>query len=205
LAAGLWGAGISGLTIHKKMKANGYLLHEGVTRNGAPFVAIATLSTSNRKTGDMVQVWFLLRDVNPVQGVKEAIDAATVCEGCPFASGNGCYVNVGQAPLSIWKAYKRGAYGYLAPKDYAEVFGGRKVRFGAYGNPSLLPLSIVKAIARDRTGKPTPWLRNTRDFLWPQRKQSLHASKQRVSGFAISMSRPLSLTVQWSALLRPRG
>ncbi len=134
------------------MKANGYVLHEGITRNGAPFVAIATLSTSNRKTGDMVQVWFLLRDVNPVQGVKEAIDATTVCEGCPFASGNGCYVNVGQAPLSIWKAYKRGAYGYLAPKDYAEVFGGRKIRFGAYGNPSLLPLSIVKAIASVSAG-----------------------------------------------------
>lgn len=128
------------------MKTTGYALYRGET-NGAPFVAIATLSTSNRKTGDMVQIWFLLEKVNPVQAVKEAIDAQTVCRDCPFASGNGCYVNVGQAPLAIWKAFHRGAYPDLNPCDYGRVFGGRKIRFGAYGNPSLLPVSIVTAIA----------------------------------------------------------
>lgn len=129
----------------------GYLLHEGVI-NQLPFVAIATLKTSNRKTGNMVQIWFLLRDINPVQAVKNCIDSFTVCSGCPFASGAGCYVNVGQAPLGIWKAYKRGRYTQLEPKDYATVFSGRKVRFGAYGNPSLLPLAMVKAIAQASAG-----------------------------------------------------
>lgn len=133
------------------MKPTGYLLHEGIT-NGSPFVAIATLSTANRKTGNMVQVWFLLRNVNPVQAVQEAIDADTVCNGCPFASGKGCYVNVGQAPLAIWKGFHRGIYPTLHPKDYATVFSGRKVRFGAYGNPSLLPVAMVKAIAQASAG-----------------------------------------------------
>jgi hypothetical protein len=115
-------------------------------------VAIATFKTSNRKTGDMVQVWILDPSMNPVQSVKTGRDAKTVCKGCPFASGKGCYVNVGQAPLSVWKAYKRGSYGRMDPKDYSKYFGGRKVRFGAYGNPSLIPLSIVKAIANASDG-----------------------------------------------------
>jgi len=136
-------------------RASGYVLHRG-TVNGAPFVAIATATgarrTHNRKTGDMVQVWFLLENVNPVDAVATGEDARTICNGCPFAAGKGCYVNVGQAPLSVWKAYHRGVYPNLDPKNYAAVFAGRKVRFGAYGNPSLLPLAMVRAIAAASDG-----------------------------------------------------
>jgi len=132
-------------------KPTGYVLHHGYV-NSAPFVAIATLKTANRKTGNMIQIWFLLTDQNPVDAVKTGRDADTICNGCPFAAGKGCYVNVGQAPLGIWKAYKKGNYPELLPRDYAMIFGARKVRFGAYGNPSLLPVSLVKAIARVSNG-----------------------------------------------------
>jgi hypothetical protein len=133
-------------------KPTGYLLHEGTTPSGAPFVAVATMKTSNEKTGNMVQIWFLLRDVNPVEAVQTGLDASTICSGCPFASGNGCYVNVGQAPQSVWRAYHRGRYPLLALTQYQQVFAGRKIRFGAYGNPSLLPLDIVRDIARASAG-----------------------------------------------------
>lgn len=133
-------------------KATGHIIHEGITKSGHKFVAIATLKTANGKTGNMVQIWFLLRDINPVEAVKIGIDAKTICADCPFASGNGCYVNVGQAPLSIWRAFHRGAYSLLSPCDFPSVFGNRKVRFGAYGNPSLLPISLVKAIAKASAG-----------------------------------------------------
>lgn len=132
-------------------KPKGYVIHSGRT-NGAPFVVISTMKTKNPKTGDMVQIWFLLTDEDPVLAVKNGRDANTVCAGCPFASGGGCYVNVGNAPLAIWKAYHKGIYPELTPKDYASVFGGRKIRFGAYGNPSLLPISIVKSIANVSNG-----------------------------------------------------
>lgn len=132
-------------------KPSGFILHRG-TVNGHAFVAVVTLETSNRKTGPMAQVWFLLEDVSPVEGVSSGLDARTVCHGCPFASGGGCYVNVGQAPLSVWRAFHRGAYPVLEPRDYATTFAGRKVRFGAYGNPSLLPLSIVRAVAEASAG-----------------------------------------------------
>ena len=73
------------------MKDNGFIIHEG-TKNGEKFAVIATLKTSNRKTGNMIQVWILLADHSPVDGVKSGLDASTICTGCKFASGNGCYV-----------------------------------------------------------------------------------------------------------------
>jgi len=127
-------------------KPTGYLLHEGAV-NGSEFVVIATMSSKNDKTGDMTQIWFLLRDVKPQQAVISGLDANTICRECVFASGNGCYVNVAKAPTSVWKSYHRGNYPKLDPKNYGQVFRGRKIRFGAYGNPSLLPIAIVKAIA----------------------------------------------------------
>lgn len=118
--------------------------------NGEKVAIIATgikRKTNNRKTGDMVQIWILLADQNPIVAVQSGLDANTICQGCPFASGQGCYVNVGQAPLAIWKAYSKGKYPKLKPADYGKVFTGKKVRFGAYGNPTLIPLAMVKAIA----------------------------------------------------------
>ena len=133
------------------MKPNGFIIYEG-TKNGEKFAVIATLKTSNRKTGNMIQLWILLSDHSPVDGVKSGLDASTICTGCKFASGNGCYVNVGQAPLQIWKSYKANKYPKLDPFLYDNVFNGRKVRFGAYGNPSLIPLSIVKMITESCDG-----------------------------------------------------
>jgi hypothetical protein len=137
----------------KPKAPNSYLLHRG-TVNGQKFAVIASgfdRASDNRKTGDMIQIWFILEDMNPVAVVKSGLDAATICQGCPFAAGNGCYVNVGQAPLAIWKAFKKGLP-TMHPKDYPKFFSGRKARFGAYGNPTLLPISKVKAIAKATDG-----------------------------------------------------
>jgi hypothetical protein len=130
---------------------SGFVLHRGSVA-GEPFVCVATLETDNRKTGNMVQIWFLLENVNPVAAVLAQMDKRTICRECPFAGGQGCYVNVGQAPLSVWKAFHSGSYPNLAPADFGHVFTGRKVRFGAYGNPTLLPLDLVERIARTSAG-----------------------------------------------------
>ena len=132
-------------------KPTGYVIHRGEV-SGKEFVVIATLKTRNPKTGPMVQIWFLLIGEDPVQSVINGTDAATICRDCPFASGNGCYVNVGNAPLQIWKSFHRGNYPEIVPAQYAQIFGGKKIRFGAYGNPTLLPLSKVKAIASVSAG-----------------------------------------------------
>jgi hypothetical protein len=127
------------------MKTNtGYILHE--TKK---VVIIATTKTSNRKTGNMVQLWILNRDESPLDSIKSGSDA-NVCFNCPARGINGkqrtCYVDLGRAPMAIWRKYARHGYAFLPTSDYASVFGGRKVRFGAYGEPILIPLSIMEAI-----------------------------------------------------------
>ena len=99
-----------------------------------------TMSTSNRKTGDMIQVWILREDVNPVAAIATG-DDISVCGDCPHRKQSdgtrSCYVNVGQAPNSIWKAYKRGSYGKLSDLT-PEMLHNRKIRWGAYGDPALV-------------------------------------------------------------------
>ena len=132
-------------------KQSGYVLHQTIVNN-EPIVIIATMESDNPKTGNMVQIWFLLENYAPHLAVKSGLDAKTVCIDCVFASGNGCYVRTYQAPLSVWNAWKRGNYSTLFPHQYADVFTGRKIRFGAYGNPSIMPVSMVKAIASVSSG-----------------------------------------------------
>jgi hypothetical protein len=60
-----------------------------------------------------------------------------------------CYVNPGQAPQGIWRAWKAGNY---PPFRHWDLFTGRRVRFGAYGDPTHLPLSLALAIAGVASG-----------------------------------------------------
>ena len=130
---------------------NGFILHEDSHR-----VVIATgfQSTSeNRKTGDMIQVWILVKACDPVEAIKQGLDRL-ICGDCRHrGDGRGgsrsCYVVANHAPLGIWKAWKAGAY---APLSFVSVFAGRRVRFGAYGDPTHMPISLALAIAGVASG-----------------------------------------------------
>jgi hypothetical protein len=130
---------------------NGFILHEDRDR-----VIIATgfeSPSDNRKTGDMIQIWILVKAMDPVRAIKEGLDRL-ICGSCVHrgngdGSGRSCYVNVGRAPLGIWRAWQAGNYPLLRS---LEVFTGRRVRFGAYGDPTHLPLSLALAIAGASSG-----------------------------------------------------
>ena len=48
----------------------GVVFYEGPSMlDGKPIVAIATPSTENRKTGDMIQTWILRRNIDPVRAL----------------------------------------------------------------------------------------------------------------------------------------
>jgi hypothetical protein len=148
---------------------NGFILHEDHDR-----VVIATgfsTKSDNRKTGDMIQVWILVKACDPVQAIKEGLDRL-ICGNCVHrgngdGSGRSCYVNVGQAPLGIYRAWKAGAY---LPLPSISVFSGRRVRFGAYGDPTWIPLSLALAIAGASSG----WTGYTHQW----RKPSLQGWRQ---------------------------
>lgn len=143
------------------MKANGYVLHEDSQR-----VVIATgfaSKSENVKTGSMIQVWILAKSENPLDAIKSGNDAV-VCGSCPLRGTLGkeraCYVNLGQAPLAVWRKWSKGGYDVLQFENYGSMFRGRAVRFGAYGDPAFIPFHIVEAIAfhaRKHTGYTHQW------------------------------------------------
>ena len=150
---------------------NGFILHEDRDR-----VIIATgfeSPSDNRKTGDMIQVWILVKSCDPVEAIKTGLDRL-ICGDCRHrGDGRGgsrsCYVVANHAPLGIWKAWKSGAY---LPLPSVSVFAGKRVRFGAYGDPTWLPLSLALAIAGVSSG----WTGYTHQW----RKPSLQGWKQLV-------------------------
>ena len=135
----------------------GFVLWEGPSQlTGDPVVMIATLNSNNVKTGNMIQIWYLRRDMHPVQATQSGDDIA-ICGGCMHrpSLGGACYVNVGQAPASIYKAYKRGAYPKIdvTVSDYIwAFFFTRYVRFGAYGDPASVPFEITSRVLQHAIG-----------------------------------------------------
>ena len=146
-------------------KPLGYILDEfNSPIDGSPCVAILTLNSSNRKTGNMAQVWILRSDMNPVEAVNQGKDAA-ICGDCPHrkqADGSrSCYVNLGQAPNSVYKAYKAGKY-IKDPMclESRKAVKGKSIRFGAYGDPAIIRPIIVDTLikaCKSHTGYTHQW------------------------------------------------
>jgi len=145
----------------------GYIIDKGLSPiDGKPYVAIMTMESSNRKTGDMIQVWIMREDINPVEALQLGEDV-TICGACPHRKQSdgtrSCYVNVGQGPNSVWKTYKRGGYKDSTSwdlKQYAAIVGKRRIRWGAYGDPSIIKSGIVLALsayAKGHTGYTHQW------------------------------------------------
>jgi hypothetical protein len=130
-------------------KPSGLILYQGPSAlDGARnIVAIATLASNNRKTGNMVQVWILSDDIHPVQLSADKLDHV-ICGNCSHRQslGGACYVNIGQAPAAVFKAYKRGLYPSFDPSIHSRLFRGRKIRLGAYGDPAAMPYEIADHI-----------------------------------------------------------
>ena len=127
----------------------GFIMYQGPSMlDNAPIVVIATMSTSNSKTGQMVQTWILRADVNPVEASKIGQDSS-ICGNCVHRHYNkgACYVNIGQAPNGVFKGFKRGIYPVFIYDDHAHYFAHRKIRLGAYGDPAAVPFGVMQSIA----------------------------------------------------------
>ena len=114
-------------------------------------VQIITFASANVKTGDMAQVWILNKHIDPVTAKKTGEDSK-VCFNCTHRLHNTCYVNVGQAPQAVYKAYKAGKYAPLDLDVLKGMIKWKAVRFGAYGEPVLIPLYLVQFIAKHSRG-----------------------------------------------------
>jgi hypothetical protein len=142
----------------------GFVIYRGPSHlDGSPIVAIAITNSTNAKTGNMVQTYIIRADVLPTEAVKSGADAA-ICGDCKHrpSTGGACYVNVGQGPQSVYRAFLRGNYpdddGYMVQT----ACSGRMVRLGTYGDPAAVPVEVWERILRNasgRTGYTHQWAR----------------------------------------------
>jgi hypothetical protein len=145
-----------------KKNPTGYIIYNGPSvLDGAPIIMLLTTKTNNRKTGDMVQTWILRSDLSPLDASKAKLDGS-ICGHCPhkWSVGGACYVNLGQAPMSIYRAYKRGSYTDLSHpaatplrnQILGKILHNRKVRLGAYGDPAAVPTKILRDLVTFASG-----------------------------------------------------
>jgi len=160
------------MTRNGNPRSNSVELWRGPSRiDGAPIVVIASglKASANSKTGDMVQTYILRADIEPTEALARGLDVS-ICGGCPKRPtevmvsrrkngrevigyrGRSCYVNVGQGPLSIWRAWARGKVPAVSSAEIGELVRGRMVRLGSYGDPAAAPLSVWRAYAATARG-----------------------------------------------------
>lgn len=147
----------------------GLTIYTGPSRiNGKPVIAVATLSSSNRKTGPMIQTWIMPGDVAPNTAIKTGQDEA-VCGSCLFRPRiarelrkvadegdqiGSCYVNV-RAPVSVYKAHARGNY---TEGSLSVVAGTWPVRAGGWGDPGAVPFDVWRPLrGKAHTGYTARW------------------------------------------------
>jgi len=145
----------------------------------------------NPKTGPMVQVGVMLRDVHPVEAVRTGADEA-ICGGCPLrpiihnklkmtddqVSKYPCYVKK-YRKVAQWKAWK------ACDEDFEKAFdslSGRSVRFGEYGNMSSVPREVMEPLlqaADNHTLYEHEWRKEENQWLKLYAMASVHSEQER--------------------------
>ena len=135
------------------MNKNGLIVYTGPSAiDGRPIVVVLTglaSSSANEKTGALIQSWILRADVEPHVALRTG-DDASVCGQCPhrpiLAQQTGeppCYVRVGEAPLSVYRAFARGSYPRATSVvQVQQALQGRRLRIGSYGDPAAAPVAL---------------------------------------------------------------
>jgi len=174
----------------------GLIVYEGPSRiDGAPVVVILTAikGSANSKTGHLVQSYILRADIDPVSAAKLGKDSAICgqCEHRPkLAAKTGrapCYVNLGRAPLGVFKAYKRGSYAHATPDEAAALIAGLKLRLGTYGDPAAAPVKLWETLTQytaGHTGYSHQWKR--RSFNVDRWKSLIMASADSLDDAALA-------------------
>ena len=121
------------------------LIWEGPSQiDNQPIIVCATAESNNAKTGDMIQVFILHRDIAPHTAQKTG-DDVSICGDCDQrpSKGGSCYVSTFRAPLSVWRSYHRGTLETSGANRVAKAIrNGVPIRIGAYGDPAAVPVIV---------------------------------------------------------------
>ena len=136
-----------------------FIAYEGPSLiDGSPIVAVVTgveVPSRNVKTGRMLQTWILQQDMHPKEAVRTGQDTG-ICGTCPLKGLNGqlrtCYVRVENAPTNVWKKWKAGGYTHADDDTIRRAVRYRKVRLGAYGEPTAVPYERMRLLTDSAAG-----------------------------------------------------
>ena len=112
---------------------------------------LATSKSTNRKFGAAIQLWIVPRSKTVTDSRRDKSDAKIQGKGCKLASNKGCYVGSYYVDATQRAHWRRDE----TPATVAQIIklvSGKFVRFGAYGNPSLIPLRIMRLIVKHASG-----------------------------------------------------
>jgi len=130
----------------------GSVIYRGPSEiDGQPIVVVAIWSSTNRKTGDMLQTYILRSDLDPLT-INKLGEDYSICGDCALrgtptldpdkkqAEDRPCYVVLGQGPTQVWKGLQRGIYpDHTTPQQRRALGRGRMVRIGTYGDGAAAP------------------------------------------------------------------
>lgn len=146
-------------------KAQNSIIYSGPSMlDGQPIIVVAIVTSGNVKTGNMLQTHIIRADMDPMKASKTGKDYS-ICGNCTHrgtpstdpakktAQGRTCYVNIGQGPNQVFKAYTAGKYPTATtPEQIAALGKGRMVRLGTYGDPAAVPATIWDNLLKHATG-----------------------------------------------------
>lgn len=127
-----------------------YNLYQGPSLlTGEPIVGVVSgvdRPSRNRKTGPMIQTWYMRSDIPPIDALQSGADEA-ICGKCPLRGINGrqraCYVTVAHAPRMIYNTIPQ----LLDIRN--GLFRNRAVRLGSYGDPASIPIEAHRRILKE--------------------------------------------------------
>jgi hypothetical protein len=147
----------------------------------AVFGSVLGNSAPNKKTGAMIQIYYLRTDMPPQDAISQGLDQS-ICGDCPLSWARAkkgearCYVLPFQAPYRVFEQWEAGKYPQLdalKPKQRQAVmaiFNTVPIRLGAYGDPSCDQETLQMLVENRWAGYTHQW----REY--PHLKQWLMAS-----------------------------
>jgi len=157
---------------------NGIILYKGPSVIDGKYIMVLASGifdkSDNEKTGNMIQTWIMRADHAPIEAKQRGFDYS-VCGDCKHKHFGSCYVNIAHGPHNTFYAYIRDKYIPFEEK-HLELFKGRKVRLGSYGDPAAVPTEVwakICSVTDGWTGYTHQW---NKRFTDPELKNYCMAS-----------------------------
>ena len=167
-------------------KPLGLILYKGPSKiDGQMIIVLATGfdKTQNEKTGDMIQTWIMTLRMSPIEAKRYGHDYSA-CGDCKHKHFGSCYVNIAHGPHNTYRAYMNDRYTKFNEAEHLELFEGRKIRLGSYGDPAAVPTHIWETVCNvtdGHTGYTHQW--NTH-FIDPKLKNYCMASADNTTEYS---------------------